>query len=181
METIHNMNVIFAVNWWLVLAAIESVDPQDVIPGHSPSLANPNTGVWDGGDAVSSIYGEGCSAVVHDGGVIVGGVQVVGVLPLEVVGIAWINVLPVYLDILVTVTPGLLVVEAQSVVHLMLHDAVVHAPRSPEREYLHASCPAQRGVASTSALNADVVVLVPAGNEADAGALVEGLQCVHNS
>ena len=131
METIHNMNVIFAVNWWLVLAAIESVDPQDVIPGHSPSLANPNTGVWDGGDAVSSIYGEGSSAVVHDGGVIVGGVQVVGVLPIEVVCTASIDVLPVYPDVPVTVTPGLLVVEAQSVVQLVLHDAVVHASRSP--------------------------------------------------
>ena len=127
METIHNMNVIFAVNWWLVLAAIESVDPQDVIPGHSPSLANPNTGVWDGGDAVSSIYGEGSSAVVHDGGVIVGGVQVVGVLPIEVVCTASIDVLPVDPDVPVTVTPGLLVVEAQSVVQLVLHDAVVHA------------------------------------------------------
>ena len=65
--------MIFAGNWWLVLAAIESVDPQDVVPGHSPSLADLNTGVREGGDAVSSVNGEGRSAVVHDGGVIVGG------------------------------------------------------------------------------------------------------------
>ena len=120
-----------------------------------------------------SIYGEGSSAVVHDGGVIVGGVQVVGVLLLEVVGSAWINVLEVYLDILVTVTPGLLVVEAQSVEQLVLHDAVVHASGSHEREYLAASCPAQKGVASTFALNTDVVSLVLAWHEANAGALVE--------
>ena len=79
--------MIFASNWWLVLAAIELVDPQDVILGHPLSLSNPNTGVRGGGDAVSSINGEGSSAVVHDGGVIVGGVQVVGFLPVEV-GIA---------------------------------------------------------------------------------------------
>lgn len=181
METINNMNVIFAGNWWLVSAAIESVDPQDVIPGHSPSLAKLNTGVWDGGDGVTSIYGEGCSAVVHDGGVIVGGVQVVGVLLLEVVGTASFDVTPVDPDIPVTVTPGLLVVEAQSVVQLVLHDAEVHASRSHERDYLPAACPAQRGVASTSALNADVVVLVLAGHKADAGGPVEGLHGAHNS
>lgn len=166
----------------MLLAAIESVDPQDVILGHSPSLADLNTGVWDGGDGLFSISdGEGCSAVVHDGGVIVGGVQVVGVLPLEVVGIALLNVPPVDPDILVTVTPGLLVVEAQSVVDLVLYDAVVHASLSLEREYLPASCPSQRGVASISVLNADVVVLVLAGHEAEAGSLVEGLHGFLNS
>ena len=176
----NNINLIFAGSCRQVLAAIEPVDPQDVSPGHSPPLADLNTGVWDGGDGVPSVDGEGPSAVVHDGGVVVGGVQVVGVLPVEVVGIASIDVPKVDPDVAVPVTPGLLVVEAQSVVQLVLHDAEVHASRSLEREDLPAPCPAQRGVASTSALNADVVVLVPAGHEADAGAPVEGPHGAHD-
>ena len=165
----------------LVLAAIESVDPPNVSPGHAVPLANLHTGVWDGGDAVSStLDGEGCSAVVHDGGVVVGGVQVVGVLPVEVVGHAWLNVLPVDPDIPVAVTPCLLVLEAQSVVDLVLDDAIVHAALFVEREYLPASCLAQSGVASLFVLNTDVVVLISAGHEADTGSLVEGLHGVLN-
>lgn len=165
----------------LLLAAIEAVDPQDVSLGHSLSLANLHTGVWDGGDAVFSISdGEGCSAIVHDGGVVVRGVQVVGILPVEVVSHAWLNVPPVDPDVLVAVTPGLLVLEAQSVVDLVLDDAVVQAALSVEGEYLPASCLAQGRVASISVLNADVVVLVLAGHEAEARSLVEGLHGVLN-
>lgn len=165
----------------MVLAFIESVDPQDVSPGHSLSLANPHTWVRDGGDAVSSSSnGEGCSAIVHDGGVVVGGVLVVGVLLAEVVGHALINVLPIDPDVLVAVTPGLLVIEAQSVVHLMLDDAVVQAAPPVERQHLPASCPAQAREASIFVLNADVIVLVPAGHKAEAGFLVEGIQGVLN-
>jgi len=165
----------------LVLAFIESVDPPDVSRGHSLSLANPHTGVWDGGDAVLSISdGEGCSAVVHDGGVVVGSVQVVGVLLVEVVGHAWLNVLPIDPDVLVAVTPGLLMLEAQSVVYLVLDDAVEHAALPVERQHLPASCPAQARVASIPVLKADVLVLVPAGHKADAGFLVEGLHGAPN-
>ena len=163
----------------LVLAVIESVDPHNVNLGHLFSLANLRTAVWDGGDGVlSTSDGEGCSAVVHDGGVVIGGVQVVGLLPVEVVGHAWRNVLPVDPDILVAVTPVLLVVEAQSVVDLVLDDAVVHAALFVEREFLPAPCHAQRGVASPFVLKTDVVILTLAGYEANTSFVVEGLHGV---
>ncbi len=48
---------------------------------------------------------------MHDGAVVIWSVLVVGVLFLEVVGHIRRHVLPVDLDILVTIAPGLLVVE----------------------------------------------------------------------
>ena len=76
---------------------------------------------------------------MHDGGVVVRSVQVVGVLLVEVVGHGSVHVLPVDLDVAITVAPGLLVLEAQSVDNLVLDDAVVHAALLVDREHLHAS------------------------------------------
>lgn len=162
-------------------AAVEFVDPQDISFGHVPSLADLHVGVGDGGDAVPSILGgEGCSAIVHDGGIVVGGVQVVGLLLVKVVGHARINVLPVDSDMPVTVAPGLLVLEAQSMVDLMLDDTVVEAALFAEREHLSASHLAQRGEASISVLNADEVSLTTIWRKANAGSGMERLHGVFN-
>ena len=159
-----------------MLAAVEHVDPHDVPVGHALPLADLDVGVRDGGDGVPAVLdGEGCFSIVHDGGVVVGSVQVVGGLLVEVVGHLRVDVLPVDPDVVVAVAPGLLVLEAQSVVDLVLDDAVVEAALPVEREHLSASLSAQRGEASGSVLDADVVVLVLTGDEADAGTAVEGL------
>ncbi len=122
--------------------------------------------------------GEGCSSIVHDGGVVVGSVEIVGGLPVEVVGHLRVDVLPVDPDVVVAVAPGLFVLEAQSVVDLVLDDAVVEAALPVEREHLSASLFAQRRETSGSVLHADVVVLVLTGDEADAGSAVEVLHGV---
>ena len=165
----------------LLLAAVEHVDPHDVPVGHALPLADLDVGVGDGGDGVLPVLdGEGCSSIVHDGGVVVGSVQVVGGLLVEVVGHLWVDVLPVDPDVAVAVAPGLFVLEAQSVVDLVLDDAVVHAALPVEREHLSASLFAQRGETSGFVLDADVVVLVLTGHEADAGLAVVGLHGVVN-
>jgi len=64
------------------------------------------------------------------------------------------------------------------VVDLVLDGAMVDAAPPVEREHLSASCSAQRGVTSALVLNADVVVLVPTGDEAEAGLAVEGIHSV---
>ena len=157
----------------MLLAAVELVDPVDVPAGHALPLANLDVGVGDGGDGVPAVLdGECCSSIVHDGGVVVRSVQVVGVLLVEVVGTLWVDVLPVDHDVAVAVAPGLLVLEAQSVVDLVLDDAVVEAALPVEREHLPASCSAQSRETSGSVLNADVVVLVLTGDEAEAGSAV---------
>jgi len=84
----------------LLLATVELVDPHDVQAGQAPPLADLDVGVWDGGDGVPPpLDGEGCFSIVHDGGVVVGGVQVVGVVPFEVVGHLRVDVLPVDPDV----------------------------------------------------------------------------------
>lgn len=160
----------------LLLAPIKEVDPLDIPIGHFVPLADLGVCVGDGSDGVPSIDRKGGFSIVHDGGVVVGSVQVVGVLLLEVVGILRVDVLPVDPNVAITVAPGLLVIEAQSVVDLVLDDAVVDAALSVERDYLSATCSAHRREASASALDAYVVVLVATGDKADAGACVEGLQ-----
>ncbi|KAG7236936.1 hypothetical protein INR49_032978, partial [Caranx melampygus] len=144
--------------------------------GHALPLADLDVGIGDGGDGVPPVDGEGCSPIVHDGGVVVGSVEVVGGLLVEVVGHLLVDVFPVDPDVLVTVAPGLLVLEAQSVVDLVLDDAVVQAALPVEREHLSASFSAQSGETSSSVLDADVVVLVLTRNEADAGPAVVSFQ-----
>lgn len=163
----------------LLSAAVEHVDPHNVPVGQALPLADLDVGVGDGSDGVPAILdGEGCSSIVHDGGVVVGSVQVVGVLLVEVVGHLRVDVLPVDPDEAVAVAPGLLVLEGQSVVDLVLYDAVVDAALLVERQDLSSSCSAQSREASLSVLNADVVVLVRTGDEADAGSGVELLHGV---
>lgn len=157
-------------------AAVQQVDPCDVPVGHALPLANLDVGVGDGGDGVPAIDGEGCSSIVHYGGVVVGSVEVVGVLLVEVVGHLWVDVLPVDPDVVVAVAPGLLVLEAQSVVDLVLDDAKVDAALPVERQDLFPSLSAQRREASVLALDADVVVLVLTVDKADTSLAVEGLQ-----
>lgn len=162
-------------------AAVEQIDPLDVPVGHVLPLANLNTGVWDGGDGFhAGIRGEGCSSVVHDGTVVIWSVQVVGVLLVKVVGHVGIDVLPVDSDIVVAVTPGLLVLEAQSVHDFMLNDSMVETAPSVDGERLSISHFTQRGETSTFILHHDVVVLILTGHEADAGAAVEGLHGTFN-
>lgn len=161
------------------LAAVECVDPGNVPVGHALPLADLDVGVGDWGDGVFPVLdGEGCSSVVHDGGVVVGSVEVVGALLVEVVGHLRVDVLPVDPDVVVAVAPGLFVLEAQSVVDLVLDDAVVEAALPVEREHLSASRSAQGRETSGSVLDADVVVLTLTGDEAEAGAAVEGLHGV---
>ena len=157
-------------------AAVEQVDPHDVPIGHALPLSDLDVGVGDGGDGVPAVLdGEGGPSVVHDGGVVVGSVQVVGVLLVEVVGHLRVDVLPVDPDVVVAVAPGLLVLEAQSMVDLVLDDAVVEAALLVEREDLSASCSSQSRETSGFVLNADVVVLVLTWDKADAGSAVEGV------
>jgi len=157
----------------MLLASVELVDPLDVHAGHALPLADLDVAVGDGGDGLPAVLdGECCSSIVHDGGVVVRSVQVVGVLLVEVVGILWVDVLPMDHDVAVAVTPGLLVLEAQSVVDLVLDDAVVEAALPVEREHLHASCSSQSRETSGSVLNADEVILVLTGDEAEAGSAV---------
>merc|ERR1711980_55073 len=95
----------------LLSAAIEHVDPHDVPVGHALPLADLDVGVGDGGDGVLPVLdGEGCSSIVHDGGVVIWSVQVVSGLLVEVVGHLWVDVLP---DVAIAVAPGLFVLEAQ--------------------------------------------------------------------
>ena len=125
-------------------AAVEQVDPHDVPIGHALPLSDLDVGVRDRGDGVPAVLdGEGGPSVVHDGGVVVGSVQVVGVLLVEVVCHLWVDVLPVDPDVVVAVAPGLLVLEAQSMFDLVLDDAVVEAALPVEREDLSASCSSQ--------------------------------------
>ncbi len=84
---------------------------------------------------------------MHDGAVVVWSVLVVGVLFLEVVGHIRRHVLPVDLDVLVTIAPGLLVVEAQGMIELMLNDAVIHTALPVEGDHLLATSSAKRRVA----------------------------------
>uniref|UniRef100_A0A3B3DSW0 Metalloendopeptidase n=1 Tax=Oryzias melastigma TaxID=30732 RepID=A0A3B3DSW0_ORYME len=79
------------------------------------------------------------SSIMHYGRVVVGGVQVVGVVLVEVVGTSWDDVLPVDPDVAISVAPGLLMLEAQSVVELVLDDAAIHATSLVERQLLLSS------------------------------------------
>ncbi len=93
-------------------ASIKLVDPQDVSVGHSLPLSDCHCRIRNGSDGFQpGLDGEGCSSIVHDGAVVIWSVLVVGVLFLEVVGHIRRHVLLVDLDILVTIAPGLLVVE----------------------------------------------------------------------
>jgi len=76
---------------------------------------------------------------VHDGAVVICGVLIVSVLQLKVGGIIGRDVLPVDSDILVTIAPSLLVVEAQSMIELMLYDATIHTTSSFEGDHLFAT------------------------------------------
>uniref|UniRef100_A0A3B1JUT9 Aldehyde oxidase 5 n=1 Tax=Astyanax mexicanus TaxID=7994 RepID=A0A3B1JUT9_ASTMX len=90
-----------------------------------------------------AVDGEGRFPIVHHGGVVVRCVEVVGVLLVEVVLHCRVDVLPVDGHVTVAVTPGVLVVEAQSVVQLVLDDAVVHAAPRAEGDHLLPTCSAQ--------------------------------------
>lgn len=120
-------------------ASIQLVDPQDVDVGQSLPLSDFHRCIRNGSDGFQPrLDGEGCSSIVHDGAVVVWSVLVVGVLFLEVVGRLRRNVLPVDFDVLVTIAPGLLVVEAQGMIQLMLSDATVHTALPVEGDHLFA-------------------------------------------
>ena len=53
--------------------------------------------------------------------------------------LTWVDVFPVDFHILVSIRPGVLVVEAQCMVELVLNDAVVNAVVLVEGHHLHAS------------------------------------------
>lgn len=166
----------------LFLAAIEQIDPLDVPIGHAVPLANLNIGVWDRGDSFHTIiHTEGCSSIVHDGAVVIRSVQVVGVLQEKVEGHIGIDVFPVDPDVVVAVTPGLLVLETQSVHDFVLNDSIVDTALSVDRKHLSVPLFTQRGVTSVSILHRDVVVLIGPGHEADAGGAVEGLHGIFNN
>lgn len=160
----------------LLLAAVERLDPYDVPVGQAVNLADRDVGVGDGDHGFLPIHGEGCFPIVHDGGVVVGSIQVVGGLHGEVVGILRVDVLPVDLDVGVAVGPGMFVLETQSVVGLVLNDAVVEAVRPFEREHLCASHSAHRGETSGLVLDADVVGLILTGDKTNAGFGLEAVQ-----
>lgn len=162
-------------------AAVESVDPQDVSGGQPLSLADGHVGVGDGGDGVQPVDREGCFSVVHDRAVVIGSVQVVGVWSIKVVGVVRVDVTPVDRDILVTVTPGLFVLEAQSMESLVLNDAEVNAAVHLERDLLLASHSPKRGPAPVSGLIADEVNLILPRHEANAGLGREGPEGVLNA
>ncbi len=129
-------------------ASIKLVDPQDVSVGHSLPLSDCHCRIRNGSDGFQpGLDGEGCSSIVHDGAVVIWSVLVVGVLFLEVVGHIRRHVLPVDLDILVTIAPGLLVVEAQGMIELMLNDAVIHTALPFEGDHLFATSSTKRRVA----------------------------------
>lgn len=93
------------------MAVVESVDPEDVDFGHALPLTDLHGAIRDGNDGLLSVYSEGVSVnrhtdrmrrqtsepaaspghpgrrlppVVHDGGVVVGSVQIIGLLLVEV-------------------------------------------------------------------------------------------------
>ena len=132
----------------LILAAVELIDPYDVPGGQALRLADLDVRVGDRGGGVLPVDGEGCSSIVHDGGVVLGSVQVVGDLLVEVVGHLRLDVGPIDRDVVVAIAPGLFMPEAQSVVELVLDDAVVDAARPLEREHLTASHFAEFGETS---------------------------------
>ncbi len=65
--------------------------------------------------------------------------MIVGVPYLEVVGLISWDVLPVDLNILVTIAPGVFMVEAQSMIELMLNDAVIQTTGPFEGDHLFAT------------------------------------------
>lgn len=72
-------------------------------------------------------------SIVNDGGV----VQVVGRLLAEVVGHLRVDVLPVDPDVVVAVAPGPFMLEAQSVLDLVLDDGGRSSPACLPREEQH--------------------------------------------
>ncbi|TRZ01792.1 hypothetical protein DNTS_017771 [Danionella cerebrum] len=116
------------------LASIQLIDPLHINVGQPLPLSDWNVGIWNGNDGFQAgLYGEGGVPVVHDGAVVVCSVLVVGVFELEVVGHIWRDVIPVDVDVLVAIAPGVLMVESQSMIELMLNDpkaSVVQADES---------------------------------------------------
>lgn len=151
------------------LAAVECVDPPDVPFGHTLCLSNVDWGCGERSDGFLAILGEGSSPIVHDGVVVIGSVQVVGVRFAKVEGHGLFNIGPVDSDVLVAVTPGLLMVEAQGMVELMLDDAFGDTASSLERQHLFTSLFPQSRVAATFILHTDVVVLALTLDKEDAG------------
>ncbi|TRZ01793.1 hypothetical protein DNTS_017772, partial [Danionella cerebrum] len=103
------------------------IDPLHVNAGQSLPLSDWNVGIRNGSDGFQAgPYGKGGVPVVHDGAVVVCSVLVVGVFEFEVVGHIWRDVIPVDADVLVAIAPGVLMVESQSMIELMLNDPSVH-------------------------------------------------------
>jgi len=157
-----------------VLAFIQSVDPQDVNLGQTCSLANIHICVRDWSDTVlPPVKGEGFSPIVHDGGVVIGSVQIDSLLFVEVEGLRRINVVPVDPHVLVTVAPRLLMLEAQCVEGLVLNHTKLNAAPAIEREDLSTSLSPKIGPATVSILYIEVITLVGIGDETNAGLGVE--------
>ena len=119
-----------------ISAPVEGVDPQDVDGGQVHSLSDRHCCIRNRSDGVPPVDGESGFPIVHHGGVVVWCVEVVGVLLVEIVLHRWRDIFPVDPHVAVAVTPGLLVVETQRVVQLVLDDAVVHAAVPVQGDHL---------------------------------------------
>ncbi len=129
---------------------------QDVGIGHSLPLSDFQRIIRNGSDGFQpGLDGEGCSSIVHDRAVVIWRVLVVGVLFLEVVGHIRRHVLQVDIDVLVTIASGLLVVEAQGMIELILNDAMIHTALPVEGDHLLSTSSAERSFV----LKTDVVGL----------------------
>lgn len=133
---------------WTSLAVVELVNSQDVDGGQFLSLSNIHCFIRNRSDGIQTIGRESCFCVVHDGGVVIRRVEVVGVLQVKVRLHWWLDVCPVDLDITVTVTPSMLMIETERMVQLVLDDAIVNTTEPAERDHLSTACFAHTRVAS---------------------------------
>lgn len=99
---------------------VESVDTLDVDTAHLSSTSNRHVTVWNRDDGWLPVPGESKSSIMHDRVVVIWRVQVYGIKFPKIMFLSPDDVLEEDLDVFISVTAGLLMVEAQSVEELML-------------------------------------------------------------
>ena len=114
---------------------------------------------------------------MHDGAVIIRGVQVVGVLSLEVVGRSRGNVPPVDPHVVISVAPGVFMLEAQGMEKFMLNDTMVNTAINRQRQVLLSTTSTQGRVAPFLTHNADIISLPSVRNKANSSVPVK---CFHS-
>lgn len=157
------------------LAAVQAVDPCNVARAHASSCAESHVTATSHQSGFA-VLREGHFAVVHDRVIVIGSSQVHSVRLLEVMDSIFNDVLPQDSDVAVSVRSLVFMVEAQSVKQLVLDDSLVNTAVPPQGEILFASSPPNVRPAATVGEDVEIVSLVAARDEADAGCCMEGVE-----